>query len=137
MNSYSSQSRLNAYRTVAAHGGVAAADPHRLVLMLMDGALERIAAARGAMENGAHANKSRLVHRVVEIIDELRASLNFEAGGELAGNLANLYDYCSGRLLKASLENRPELLEEVAGLLREIRGAWAAIPERQRGGVAA
>ncbi|MFM1887016.1 MAG: hypothetical protein RL026_2173 [Pseudomonadota bacterium] len=128
MTTYASHTRLNAYRAVAAHGGVAAADPHRLVLMLLDGALERVAAAKGALQNGAQVQKSALVHRVVEILDELRGSLDMKAGGDIARNLADLYDYCSRQLFKASLEGRADLLDEVAGLLREIRSAWVAIP---------
>ena len=134
MHAYSHRPRLAAYQTVAAHGGVAAADPHQLIVMLLDGALDRIAGARGAMANGAQAGKGQLIHKAVSIIDELRASLNFEAGGQLATNMGDLYDYCSHRLMKASLENKPELLDEVAKLLREIRGAWVAIPAAARGG---
>ena len=72
------RSNLAAYQTVAVHGGVAASDPHRLVLMLMDGAIERIMAARGAIENGIPEARSRLLHRAVAILDELRASLKDE-----------------------------------------------------------
>jgi flagellar secretion chaperone FliS len=128
MTAYSRSSNLAAYQSVVAHGGVAAADPHQLITMLMDGALQRLAAARGAMEHGAMDSKSRLIHRVVEIIDELRASLNFEAGGAIAANMADLYDYSSRQLMRANLESRPELLDEVAHLLREIRSAWIQIP---------
>ena len=132
MPAYSRSPSLAAYQSVAAHGGVAAADPHRLITMLLDGALERLAAARGAMENGAIETKARLIHRTGAIIDELRASLNFEAGGEIAANLGALYDYCGRQLLKANLENRKELVDEVANLLREIRSAWIALPAQAR-----
>jgi flagellar protein FliS len=124
------RSNLAAYQSVAAHGGVAAADPHRLVLMLLDGAIERIAGARGALGSGALDAKSRLLHRAVAIVNELRGSLNMEQGGDLASNLGDLYDYCGRMLIKANLENRPEPLEEVAKLLREIRGAWIQIAPR-------
>ena len=127
MSAYSSNSSLAAYRSVAAHGGVAAADPHRLILMLLDGALERIAGARGAMENGATEAKNRLLHRAVSIVSELRASLNMDKGGEIAANMADLYDYSGKQLLRANVENRPELLDEIAHLLREIRSAWIQI----------
>lgn len=134
MSVYSNSSSLAAYQSVAAHGKVAAADPHRLIVMLMDGALERIAAARGAIASGAQAHKGRMIHRAVSIIDELRASLNYEAGGQIANNMADIYDYCCRQLMKASVENRPELLDEVGHLLREIRSAWVAIdPSGQRG----
>jgi flagellar protein FliS len=125
---FASKSSVAAYRSVAAHGGVAASDPHRLVLILMDGALERIAAAGGAMGAGATEAKARFIQKAVAIIEELRASLNMEAGGTIAANLADLYDYSIRQLTRANLENRPELLDEVAALLREIRGAWMQIP---------
>jgi flagellar secretion chaperone FliS len=131
MSPYSRSSSLAAYQSVAAHGGVAAADPHGLITMLMDGALQRLSAARGAIEHGAIESKGRLIHRVVEILDELRASLNFEAGGEIARNMADLYDYSSRLLMRANLENRIELLDEVTHLLREIRSAWVQIPARR------
>ncbi len=131
MSAYSRSSSLAAYQSVAAHGGVAAADPHQLITMLMDGALQRLAAARGAIDHGAIESKGRLIHRVVEIISELRASLNFEAGGEIAANMGDLYDYASRQLMRANLENRTDLLDEVSHLLREIRSAWIQIPTRR------
>lgn len=128
MSAYHNRSSLSAYRSVAAHSGVDAADPHRLITMLMDGVLERLASARGAMDHGETEAKNRLIHRAVAIIDELRASLNLQAGGQVAANLSDLYDYCGRQLVRANLENRGELLDEVGNLLREIRGAWVQIP---------
>ena len=62
MTAYSRTSNLAAYQSASVHGGVAASDPHRLVLMLMDGAIERIVAARGVIENGMPEARSRLLH---------------------------------------------------------------------------
>lgn len=132
MSAYSRTSNLAAYQNAAAHGGVAASDPHRLVLMLMDGAVERIVTARGCMERGETAEKSRLLNRAVSIIGELRGTLDLSAGGQIAANLSALYEYMSNRLLKATSENRPEILDEVNKLLHEIRSAWAAIPAPAR-----
>jgi len=128
MSAYPNRSSLAAYRSVAAHSGVDAADPHRLITMLMDGVLERLASARGAMEHGENEAKNRLIHRAVAIVEELRASLNLQAGGQIAANLADLYDYCGRQLVRANLENRSELLDEVGNLLREIRAAWVQMP---------
>src|SRR3954471_19082148 len=99
-------SKLAAYRSASAHAGVAAADPHRLIVMLMDGALERIATARGLLSHGGSgAEKAQLLHRAVAIIDELRNSLNFKAGGELSRNLDALYEYMCTRLMQANSAN--------------------------------
>ena len=100
--------------------------------MLLDGALERIATARGCMTRGDTAEKARLINRAVSIIGELRNSLDLKAGGQLAANLGELYDYMGRRLLKATAENRVEMLDEVIKLLHEIRTAWVAIPNEAR-----
>lgn len=122
----------SAYHSVSAHGGVAAADPHRLILMLMDGALERIAQARGRMEHKELAEKNRLLHTATSIVDELRSSLDLKTGGVIAANLDDLYDYMARQLIAANLQNKPEILDEVAHLLREIRSAWVLLPPEAR-----
>ncbi|HEV8329974.1 MAG TPA: flagellar export chaperone FliS [Steroidobacteraceae bacterium] len=124
--------KLAAYSSAQAHGGVAAADPHRLIVMLMDGALERISTARGCMTRGDMTEKARLLNRAVSIIGELRNSLDLKAGGQLAANLGELYDYMGRRLLKAMADNRVEMLDEVSKLLHDIRAAWVAIPAEAR-----
>ena len=121
--------KLAAYRSTAVHSGVDAADPHRLVVMLMDGALERIAAATGMMKNGGGVEKAQLLHRAVAIIDELRNSLNLKAGGAIAANLDALYEYMCQRLMQANAQNKPEWLDEVSRLMTEIRSAWLQIPQ--------
>jgi flagellar protein FliS len=132
MSAYPSRSSLAAYRSVAAHSRVDASDPHGLIVMLLDGALERVASARGAMEHRETEAKNRLIHRAVAIVQELRASLNLKAGGQIAANMGDLYDYCGRQLVRANAENRPEMLDEVGNLLREIRSAWIQIPAKLR-----
>jgi flagellar protein FliS len=127
MSAYSRNLQLAAYQSVAVHGGVAQEDPHRLVLLLMDGAAQRVAAARGCIERGERAQKVQMLQRSLAIIDELRASLDTQRGGALAQNLADLYDYMGRQLIRANVEDRAACLDEVLGLLAEIRSAWAAI----------
>lgn len=127
MNAYGQQSRLAAYQSISAHGGVANADPHGLVLMLIDAALERMASARGCIERHDVARKARLLHSCVSIIAELRGSLDMARGGSLAQNLSELYDYMMRRLLLANAGSDAALVTEVSGLLAEIRSAWIAI----------
>jgi flagellar secretion chaperone FliS len=129
--------KLAAYRSASVHSGVDAADPHRLIVMLMDGALERIATARGLMShNSGGPEKAQLLHRAVAIIDELRNSLNFKAGGTVSTNLDALYEYMCTRLMQASASNKPEWLDEVARLLNEVRSAWLQLPAQGREQVA-
>jgi flagellar secretion chaperone FliS len=132
MSGYARSSNLAAYQSAAAHGGVAASDPHRLIVMLMDGAVERIVTARGCMQRKETAEKARLINRAVSIIGELRSSLDLRSGGQIAANLAELYDYMCRRLLRATTENRVEMLDEVSTLLQEIRGAWLVIAPEAR-----
>jgi flagellar secretion chaperone FliS len=132
MTAFKRPSTLAAYQSVAAHGGVAASNPHGLVVMLMDGALERISRARGCIDNGATAEKNELLAAAVAIVDELRVSLDLKAGGPIAANLDDLYDYMCRQLMKANLTNRVETLDEVSHLLAEIRSAWIALPAEAR-----
>ncbi len=120
--------KLAAYSSVATHGGVAADDPHRLVLMLMDGALERIAMAKGHLQRGDVGRKAALLQRVINIISELRSSLDLQRGGLLARNLDDLYDYMEKQLVRGNCDNNVSHLDEVNSLLVEIRSAWAAVP---------
>ena len=119
--------RASAYRSVSAWSSVADQDPQRLVIMLYDSALERISAARGCMENGRTAEKTELLNKALAIVAELRGSLDRVRGGEIAEHLDDLYDYMGRRLVQANAANKPELLEEVASLLRELRQGWAGI----------
>jgi flagellar protein FliS len=125
--------KLAAYRSTSVHSGLEASDPHRLIVMLMDGALERLATARGIMLNGTgSAEKAQLLHRAVAIIDELRNSLNLKAGGDISRNLDSLYDYMCMRIMQANGSNKPEWLDEVSRLLGEVRAAWLAMPAQSR-----
>ena len=122
-------SMLNKYKQVGTQSGVASASPHRLIQMLMEGALEKINLAKGYMQRGEIALKGSHISWAISIIDGLRMSLDKEAGGEIAQNLDDLYDYMGRRLAEANLENNEAMLNEVAGLIIEIKSAWDAVPE--------
>lgn len=122
------QRAINAYSTVGLETGVHTADPHKLVLMLYDGALLALADARRHLAGRDVAAKCAALSKASRIIESgLSASLDPEAGGELSERLAALYDYMCDRLLHANLHNRPEPIEEVSRLLSELRGAWSEI----------
>lgn len=119
---------VDAYAQVGVETGVAAADPHKLILMLFDGALAAIAKARFAMSRSEIVAKGAAISKAIEIVDGgLKASLDVGAGGELAERLSQLYDYMLHRLLQANLRNDIPALDEVTRLLSELRGAWAQI----------
>ena len=123
---------IDAYAQVGVETGVAAADPHRLILMLYDGTLAAIAKARLAMSRKEIAAKGEAISKAIEIIDGgLKASLDMKVGGVLAERLAALYDYMLARLLAANLRNDPAILDEVARLLNELRDAWAQIGQQR------
>lgn len=117
-----------AYAKVGIETGVIAADPHKLILMLFDGALLQVRTAGIAIGNQDIPGKGTAISKAIEIIiNGLKVSLDMNAGGELAQRLAALYDYMSERLLYANLHNSQPALDEVAGLLATLREAWAEI----------
>ncbi|WPC06591.1 flagellar export chaperone FliS [Pseudomonas benzenivorans] len=118
---------MRQYQNVNTQTQVADASPHRLIQMLMEGGLARIAQARGAMERGQTALKGELIGKAIGIVGGLREGLDLRQGGELAANLDSLYQYMITRLLQANAKNDPAPLEEVAGLLREVKTGWDAI----------
>lgn len=122
-------SALRQYQSVNTQARVVDASPHRLIQMLMEGGLTRIAQARGAMERGQTALKGELIGKSIAIVAGLRDSLDHQQGGELAGNLDGLYEYMIARLTEANISNETAVLEEVAGLLRDIKAGWDAIAE--------
>ncbi|WP_369959597.1 flagellar export chaperone FliS [Pseudomonas benzenivorans] len=117
---------MRQYQNVNTQTQVADASPHRLIQMLMEGGLARIAQARGAMERGQTALKGELIGKAIGIVGGLREGLDLRQG-ELAANLDSLYQYMVTRLLQANAKNDPAPLEEVAGLLREVKTGWDAI----------
>lgn len=126
------QGALSQYRQVGVQGGIANASPHRLIQMLMEGALDKIHTAKGHMERGEIAEKGKQISWAISIVEGLSASLNHEEGGEIARNLFDLYDYMTRRLLEANLQNKTEYLDEVSNLLLQIKSGWDAIPEEYR-----
>jgi flagellar protein FliS len=122
---------LDQYQQVKVEAGVQAADPHRLVAMLLDGAKEKIHGAKLRIVHNHGLKdvqeKGALIGGSIAIVDALRASLDMEKGGEIAANLEQLYDYMTRRLLEANLRNDVQALDEVASLLNSIEEAWNAI----------
>jgi flagellar secretion chaperone FliS len=119
---------INAYVKTGVETGIADADPHRLVLMLFEGALAAIAQARLKLSDGDVAARGKAISKAISIIqDGLRNSLDVQKGGELAQRLSSLYEYVTMRLLDANLHAKQEALDEAAHLISELHAGWAAI----------
>ena len=132
--SYSAGRATQAYASVGAQSRVSAATPHRLVQLLMDGALDRLAIAKGHMQRREVPQKVNAVNRTMSIVDGLRMSLDHSIDAAMSDNLENLYDYMNRRLLLANINNDVSGLDEVSALLRELKEAWDAIPQGLQNG---
>jgi flagellar protein FliS len=123
---------VNQYKNVDNYTGVIDADPHQLIHMLLDGALGKLSIVKGLMKRKDTTNKGQIIGQAISIVSGLRLSLDMEAGGDIAVNLDNLYEYIERRLLEANLKNDTGIIDEVVLLLREIKSAWESIPEESR-----
>lgn len=127
MNMAKMHKAVQQYNRVGVSSSVEAASPHRLIEMLMAGALEKIAFAKGYMERGDISEKGGNISWAISIIEGLRASLDLETGGEIATNLDDLYDYMTRRLARANIENNPDILDEVSSLMASVKNAWEQV----------
>ncbi len=118
---------MNQYKQVSVSSQVFEASPHRLIQMLMEGGLERLAQAQGAMARGQSSVKGELISKAIGIVGGLREGLDMSKGGEVAQNLDRVYEYMITRMLEANKSNDPTPLVEVSGLLREVKSGWDAI----------
>ena len=119
-----------AYATVGVETGVAAANPHKLILMLFDGALLSLSADASHLQRNNIAEKGASLSKAIDIISNgLCASLDIKAGGEIAERLHALYEYMANRLLHANINNDLAAIEEVSHLLGELRSAWEEIAQ--------
>ena len=122
------QRGVNAYAKVGLETSVVSASPHKLIVMLYDGAMVAVLSGLTFMKAGNIPEKGRAISKAIQIVDNgLRASLDRDAGGQIADGLDALYEYMGARLLTANLNNDPAILEEVHRLLAELRDAWNAI----------
>ena len=120
-------SAINQYQSVEVQSKVAASNPHKLISMLLEGALKKIAIASGATKRGDVAMKGASLSGAMRIIDSLRASLDLERGAEIADNLTALYSYMERRLLEANQKSDVSIMAEVSTLLTEIKSSWDKI----------
>jgi flagellar protein FliS len=120
---------LRQYQKVNSHAQISEASPHRLVQMLMEGGLDRMAQAKGALARGDIAEKGLMLGKAIDIIIGLRDGLDAEKSDDPAyvQQLESLYVYMTNRLMEANRSNDVEIIDEVARLLITVKSGWDAI----------
>jgi flagellar protein FliS len=120
---------LQTYRQVNVESGVLASDPHKIILMMFDGALMSIAEAKGAIERKDLAAKSTALTKAINIFCALRDSLDKESQPEISSNFENLYTYCIDTIIELSISLDQEGLDEIINFIKPLRDAWSQMPE--------
>lgn len=123
---------IHAYKKDSLKSDLASADPHRVIQLLMQGALERLALGKGCIERSDWEGKAAALTNAVEIINSLRDSLDRSVNPELVDNLESLYDYMTVKINEASVTKNVSLLDEVIGLILQIKGAWDQISDADK-----
>ena len=118
---------IRQYQQSSVDSVTAFASPHQLIAMLLEGALDRIARARGAARNGDRTARLANVGAAISIVEYLNLSLDHSAGS-LSARLASLYDFCLRHLMQANAADDAGMLDEVADVLRPIKQAWDELP---------
>ena len=118
---------LRQYQKIGSQAQTSEASPHRLVQMLMEGGLDRIAQAKGSIERKDVPGKCVSISKAIGIVGGLREGLDLENSAEAVGELDQLYIYMMKRLAEANIKSDPRILDEVAGLLRTVKEGWDAI----------
>lgn len=126
MSNYNPQEALKQYRQLGIESEISNASPHRLIQLLFEGALGRLAAAQGAIERGDVAAKGELLGKAISIVGGLRSSLDMSAG-EIPERLDQLYEYVNLKLLEASKDNDAEKVNEAIQLLKTVKSGWDEI----------
>ncbi|MCL1147715.1 flagellar export chaperone FliS [Shewanella sp. 10N.261.52.F9] len=116
---------FNAYKQTSINARAAAANPHEMVRMLLDGLLEEIERAAGFMQRKSYEDKGQSINKCLNIVHGLDSMLDIENGGEVATKLNQLYDYCSRQLVVASVENSTSALTPITKVITDVRSGWS------------
>lgn len=122
------KSSIDQYRKSSVSG----ASPLQLVIMLYDGALRFMEAGKHAMQKRDVFTQNENITKAERIISELLSTLDLEQGGEVAKNLFSIYTYVYDKLVEANIEDKPELIDECATILSELRESWVELERLSR-----
>lgn len=122
---------INAYQKDSLKQQLVNADPHKLTLMLMSGAIDRLAYAKGAIDRSDLVAKSEYLSKATAIIINLRDTVDIDVSPEFGANIVALYNYMLELINEANINNSTSEISDVIGLLAPIRDAWASIPKSE------
>ena len=120
---------INVYKKDSLKQQLTNADPHKITLMLMSGAIDRLAFAKGCIERKDLSGKSQYLSKTTAILINLRDTIEMKTNPDFSQNLYALYDYMLDKIGEANITNTIDPLHEVSELLTPIRDAWAQIPD--------
>lgn len=125
------QRNAKAYRANNLQAEMLVADPHRVIQLMMQGILERLAQAKGYIERREFEKKSECTSSIIALFNGLQDSLDFKHES-IANDLFALYEYMKNRVLDASVQMDTKPLDEVINLFVTIKSAWDQIPEEEK-----
>ncbi|MFY2509273.1 flagellar export chaperone FliS [Vibrio pectenicida] len=123
-------SGYSSYQQVDLDAQAAAANPHQLVVMLIDGLLNEIERVRGHIDSGRLAEKGTGINKCMNILVGLDSALDSDNGGEIAQSLHQLYDFCQVELYHASVNNSLDKLTNVEHVMNNIREGWMSFGQQ-------
>lgn len=106
---------------------VVTADPKKLILMCYEGAIDNLKIAKEKYAQKDFEGKCNVINKTQDIINEMQCSLDFEKGGKIAENLNSLYNYMIKQILSADINQNMDTLDEVIGILSDLKSAWEQI----------
>lgn len=119
---------MNQYKTVDLRSAVESASPHQLITLLLDGALTSLAGAKGDLQRNKIEARTKNLNKASAIVMALMDYLDLEKGGEIAENLALLYNYIIRGIVEANRTQSAEKVQELINLLLELKQGWVAMP---------
>ena len=123
---------LKAYKKVNIESTIMSSEPHQIILMMFDGALQSLAISKGAIERKDFELKSQTVTKFMNILSALRNSLDFDAEPIVSRRFDDLYIYCIDVINEVSLSMDGSRIDEVIELLKPLRNAWFEMPESSK-----
>jgi flagellar protein FliS len=124
------QEAYSSYHATNLDAQTSRASPIELVLLLTDGLLEELARARAHIVGKRYEARAASINKCVDIINGLSSSLDFESGGQVVANLADLYEFCAVHLNAAGVKQDPAMVDEVVKIMTTVRQGWAGVQAR-------